>query len=73
MKDKNTRKNLSGNVRKYRAKCGFTQEKTAEIAEIEYKYYQSIEGKNPPNITLETLDRLARALKTTAAELLKND
>lgn len=73
MKKKTTRNKLAENTKKYRIKNGFTQEKIAEVADIEYKYYQSIEGKNPPNITLETLDKLAKALKTSPSELLKDD
>lgn len=71
MKNNKTRNNLSKNVRKYRLRKKLTQEKVSEIADIEYKYYQAIEGKNPPNITLNTLERIAKALNTSTADLLK--
>jgi len=48
-----------------------TQEQLAEKIGIEYKYYQRIEGKNPPNIRIETIEKLAKALKTTPSNLLK--
>ncbi len=73
MKKQNARKQLAKNVKKYRIEIGFTQDRVAEIANIEYKYFQSIAGRNPPNITLETLNKLSKALKASPAELLKED
>ena len=57
-------------LRELRQKLGYTQEKLADLAEIDYKYIQRIEGKNPPNIRVETIARLAKALKTTPSKLL---
>ena len=62
---------IGSKVRKLRTKLGMTQEGLAEIAGIDYKYIQKIEGKNPPNLKVETIEKLAKALKTTPAELLK--
>ncbi|RJP28014.1 MAG: XRE family transcriptional regulator [Candidatus Omnitrophota bacterium] len=42
----------------------------SEVADIDYKYIQRIEGKNPPALKIDTIDRLARALKVKPAELL---
>jgi len=61
---------MSKRIRCFREKRGLTQEKLAEIARIDYKYLQKIEGKNPPNIKIETLERLAKALAITLSELL---
>lgn len=61
---------LAKNVKKFRKKRGLTQTKLADATSIDWKYIQRIEGKNPPNIRIETLSRLAKALKTTPAELL---
>lgn len=58
-------------LRELRNKCKLTQEKLSELAEIDYKYLQKIEGKNPPNIKLETIEKLAKTLKVKPAELLK--
>lgn len=73
MTNDNTRNKLAKNTKKYRLQSGLTQERLAEVADIEYKYYQSIEGKNPPNITLETLEKIAKALKTSPSNLIKDD
>jgi len=47
-----------------------TQEELSEMAGIDYKYLQKIEGKSPPNIKLETIEKIAKALKITPAKLL---
>ena len=62
---------LSNKIKEYRKECGYTQEKLAEIAGIDYKYLQKIEGKNPPAIKIDTLEKLAKALNTTPSDLLK--
>lgn len=56
-------------LRKKRNKM--TQEDLAELTETSYKYIQRIEGKNPPDIRLTTIVKLARALKVKPADLLK--
>ena len=53
-----------------RQKLGYTQEKFAELVGIDYKYIQRIEGKTPPNIKVETIEQLAKTLKTTPSKLL---
>jgi transcriptional regulator with XRE-family HTH domain len=58
-------------IKELRKKRGLTQEKLAEIAEIDYKYLQRIEGKNPPNIKLETIAKLAKTLKVDPPKLLE--
>jgi len=62
---------LGKRIKKLRAKCGYTQERLADLAELDYKYLQKIEGKNPPALKIDTIEKLARALKVKPAELLK--
>ena len=47
------------------------QEKLAEIIGIDYKYIQRIEGKTPPAVKIDTIKRLASALKVKPATLLE--
>lgn len=61
---------LAERIKELRKKVGLTQEKLSESSGIDYKYIQRIEGKNPPNIKLETIERLAKTLKTTPSKLL---
>lgn len=48
-----------------------TQDKLSEVANIDYKYVQRIEGKNPPALKIDTIEKIAKALKVKPAELLK--
>jgi transcriptional regulator with XRE-family HTH domain len=61
---------VSRNVKKFRKKRKLTQERLSEVANIDYKYLQRIEGKNPPNLKLATIERLAKALKVKPSKLL---
>jgi len=62
---------LGKNIRKLRLKRGYTQEKLAELADIDYKYLQKIEGKNPPALKIDTIEKIAKVLKTSPAKLLE--
>lgn len=61
---------LGRRIKELRKKYSYTQEKFSELADIDYKYLQRIEGKHPPNIKLETLERLANAFKISLSKLL---
>lgn len=61
---------VSKKIKELRRKCGYTQDRLSEVANIDYKYLQKIEGKNPPNLKLETLAKLAKALKIPLSKLL---
>ena len=64
------RQNVGKGVKEYRIKRGYTQEKLAEVTGIDYKYLQKIEGKNTPNIKLETIEKLAKAFQISPSKLL---
>jgi transcriptional regulator with XRE-family HTH domain len=68
--DAKIRLKLAQRIKELRKKLNLTQEKLSELSGIDYKYIQKIEGKNPPNIKLETIERLAKTLKTTPSKLL---
>ena len=40
------------------------------LTNIDYKYIQRIEGKNPPAIKIDTIERLANALKIKLSSYL---
>ncbi len=61
---------LGKKIKHHHNKCGYTQEKLAELADIDYKYLQRIEGKNPPALKIDTISKLAKALKISPAQLL---
>lgn len=58
-------------LRELRKERGLTQEKLAEIAGLEYKYIQMLEGKNPPSATLRTLEKISKALNLTVSEIVR--
>ena len=62
---------LSKKIKELRKKQGLTQERLAELTETSYKYIQRIEGRNPPDVRLTTIVRLAKALKVKPAELIE--
>lgn len=64
------RPKLSGKIKELRKKRGYTQEKLAELANIDYKYLQRIEGKNPPAVKIDTIGKIAEALKIAPNKLL---
>ena len=68
--DKNLRLKLGKKIRFLRKGLKLTQEELSETADIDYKYIQRIEGKNPPGVKIDTIGRLAKALRVRPAELL---
>lgn len=62
---------LGKRIKELRIKRKLTQEELSEASGIDYKYIQRIEGKNPPAIKIDTIERIAKALKVTPAELLQ--
>jgi transcriptional regulator with XRE-family HTH domain len=62
---------LGRKIKELRKKYTYTQEKLSEIADIDYKYIQRIEGKRPPAVRIDTIEKLAKALKVKPFELLK--
>ena len=62
---------LAKRLRQLRERHHYTQQMVAEKARLDYKYYQSIEGKHPPNVTFDSLERLAKAFGVSLSELLK--
>lgn len=66
----NARKKFGKRMRYFRGKCGYTQEKLAEKTGIDYKYVQKIEGKNPPAVRIDTIEKLAKAFKIKCSKLM---
>lgn len=62
---------LQSNLKRLRVESGLTQQAFAERAGMDYKYYQRIEAGKWPGLQLRTLDKIARALRMDASELLR--
>lgn len=61
---------LSRNIRILRQISGLTQEMVAELTNIQYKYYQSIEGDVKTNLQLKTMDKLANVFGVSTSEII---
>ena len=59
------------NLKAIRLEKGQTQEELAEKIGISVRYIQLLEGKNTPNVKLDTLETLAKALKVHPSDFLK--
>ncbi len=68
MKDINHR--FGDNMRELRKKYKLTQEQLAQLSEVDYKYIQRLEGKEPSSPSLNIIEKLAKALKISPAKLL---
>ena len=67
---KSIRIKFAENLRRYRSLRKLTQQRLAELADIEYKYIQRLEGKKPPAIKIDTIAKLAKAFKIPPSKLL---
>jgi transcriptional regulator with XRE-family HTH domain len=62
---------LGKNIRILRIKLKLTQEELAHKAGISTKYLQNLEGKNPKNASVITLEKLAKGLEIPIWKILK--
>ncbi|MEO8000860.1 MAG: helix-turn-helix transcriptional regulator [Arenimonas sp.] len=63
------RSTLSENVRAYRKRYGYSQEELADRCNLHRTYIGSVE-REERNVTLSTLEVLAKALGVSVAQLL---
>ena len=68
MENINTR--FGRHLKDLRRKKKITQEELAELANLEYKYIQRLEGKKPSSPTLNSLEKLAKAFNINISKLL---
>ena len=64
------RKAIGENIRNLRRAKGWTQEKLARLTKLTSGYLSTVE-LGQENISVDNLAKIARALKTTLAELVK--
>jgi len=63
------RKVLANNVRAYRRKHGLSQEALADVCELHRTYVGAIE-RGERNVTLSTLEVLAKSLSTSSVRVV---
>ncbi|MDB6025663.1 MAG: transcriptional regulator [Verrucomicrobiales bacterium] len=64
------RKILGENIRAARIEAGFSQEKLAEKAELHHNFIGDVE-RGEENISIDSVLRIASALKTTVESLVR--
>lgn len=62
---------FSNTLKQLRKSKGLTQEKLAEVSDIDYKYLQKLESKNPSSPTLSVLEKLSHGLGIILTELIR--
>ena len=60
---------FAGRLKEERRKAKLTQERLAELIDVSTRYYQMLESKKPPAITIDTVEKIAKALKIRIAKL----
>ena len=64
-------KQFGEQVRFFRSEYKLTQEELAQRSRVSLKYIQRIEGKTPPNVGLETSEKLATGFSIPLWKLFK--
>jgi len=62
---------IGKNIRRYRKKLGLSQDKLSKLAEVAYNTIIKIESGENKNPTLDTLKKIAEALKINIGDLIK--
>ena len=61
---------IARRLKALRKQYHLTQEQMAERINIDLRYYQRLESSKPNAIKIDTIDRIAKALKLTPSKLL---
>jgi transcriptional regulator with XRE-family HTH domain len=63
---------VSDNIRKLRQKKGISQDRLSKDADLALNTVVKIETGESPNPTVETLEKIAKALGVSAADLFRD-
>jgi DNA-binding XRE family transcriptional regulator len=69
----NNKSIIAENIKKYRNKLGISQDRLSKLADVTYNTIIKIEAGTNKNPTIETLSKIAKALRVTVDDLLKNN
>jgi len=62
---------IGKNIRHYRKKLGLSQDKLSKLAEVAYNTVVKIESGENKNPTIDTFKKIAKALKVSIDNLIK--
>ena len=66
-----SKSNIAKNIKKLRQEKGISQDRLSKLADLSLNSIVNIEAGNNPNPTIETLEKIAKALEVSIDELLK--
>jgi len=67
----NNNSKIADNIKKYRNKLGISQDKLSKLADVTYNTIIKIESGANRNPTIETLQKIAKALAVGVDDLIK--
>ena len=62
---------ISKNIKKYRNKLGLSQDRLSKLADVTYNTIIKIESGANKNPTIDTLSKIAKALKVGVDDLIR--
>ena len=71
MSANNNNSKIADNIKKYRNKLGISQDKLSKLADVTYNTIIKIESGANTNPTIETLQKIAKALNVGVDDLIK--
>jgi len=66
-----SKSNIAKNIKKLRQERGISQDRLSKLADLSLNTIVNVEAGNNPNPTIETIERIAKALEVSIDELLK--
>lgn len=70
MERKSLRHKVAKTIRQLRYVYGWTQAELAKRSKVSVRYIQKIESKNPPDMTIDVLAKIANAFGITCSDIL---
>jgi len=67
----NNKSTIAENIKKYRNKIGVSQDRLSKLADVTYNTIIKIESGANKNPTIETLAKIAKALRVGVDDLIK--
>ena len=71
MMGNNNQSKIADNIKKYRNKLGISQDKLSKLADVTYNTIIKIESGANTNPTIETLQKIAKALDVGVDDLIQ--
>jgi len=71
MSSTNSKSNIAKNIRRLRQAKKLSQDRLSKLADLSLNSIVNIESGNNPNPTIETLEKIAKALGVSVGELLR--